>query len=59
MARLRQRIAAALLAYATFITMKCPCAKVNGCHMGHYFLSVGGATVIVLNDKYGWVQVPF
>ena len=51
----KQRLASLLLASATYITVKCPCKKINGCHLTSYFLSVGGATFIVLNDQYGWL----
>ena len=46
----KQRLAALLLAYAAYITLKCPCARINKCHVPHFFLSVGVATAIVVND---------
>lgn len=49
--RPKQKVAALLLAYATKITLFCPCAKVCSCHLPHFFLSVGGAVAIVLHDN--------
>lgn len=49
--RPKQKIAALLLAYAAYITYKCPCARVCSCHLPHFFLSVGGASAIVLYDN--------
>ncbi len=49
--RTRQQVAAALLLYAAWLTYKCPCKRIMGCHKLSYFLSVGGATAIVLNDN--------
>jgi len=46
----RQTVAALLLAYAAYITLKCPCGRINKCHQPHFFLSVGVATAIVVND---------
>ena len=50
--RARQRVIALLLAYAAALAWHCPCPKVLSCHKWSYFLSVGGATAIVLSD-YG------
>ena len=47
----KQKIAAMMLAYAAWITYKCPCERVVSCHLKHYFLSVGLATAIVVNDN--------
>jgi hypothetical protein len=47
----KQKIAALLLLYASWVTYKCPCDKVNSCHLPQFFLSVGGATAIVLHDN--------
>ena len=51
MQRLRQRIAAALLAYAAYITYNCPCRKINGCHWRPFLLSVGVGSAIVVYDN--------
>ena len=51
MNRPRQKYAALALLYAAWITYKCPCGKVCSCHLPHYFLSVGVATAIVINDN--------
>ena len=48
--RPRQKLAAGLLLYATYLAWHCPCGRVLSCHLPHYFLSVGGATLIVIND---------
>jgi hypothetical protein len=55
--RLRQQVAAALLAYASYMTFKCPCAKVMSCHLPEFFLSVGGATAIVLYDNRNGISL--
>lgn len=47
----KQVVAAALLAYATYITYICPCKRLCSCHLKQYFLSVGAATAIILNDN--------
>ena len=49
----KQVLAATLLLYATFVTWRCPCRRLNSCHLKEYFLSVGAATAIVLQDNYG------
>jgi hypothetical protein len=41
----------ALLAYATYITWKCPCDKLLGCHMKTFFLTVGLASALVLREN--------
>lgn len=51
MPRHKQAVAAALIAYAAWLTWKCPCEKTMSCHLPHYFLAVGGATAIILNDN--------
>ena len=48
---MKQGIAAALLLYASYMTYKCPCNRIMSCHKLTYFLTVGGATAIVLNDN--------
>jgi len=40
-----------LLAYATYITAVCPCRKTLSCHLPSFFLSVGGATVLVAYEN--------
>jgi hypothetical protein len=42
---------AALLGYATYITVKCPCRKTLSCHLPHFFLSVGVATALVYSEN--------
>ena len=42
-----QKIATALLAYATYVTATCPCPKLNSCHKPHFYLSVTLAAAIV------------
>ena len=51
MRKIKQKVAAALLAYAAWITFKCPCAKAVSCHLPHYFLSVLGSVAIVAHDN--------
>ena len=40
-----------LLIYATCITLKCPCRKLNGCHKTEFFLSVGAAALLTAGDN--------
>ena len=40
-----------LLAYATYITAVCPCEKTLSCHLSHFFLSVGGATALIVYEN--------
>jgi len=47
----RQVIAAALLVVAAYKTLRCPCVRIMSCHKMLYFLTVGGATLIVVNDN--------
>ena len=47
----RQVIAAALLVVAAYKTLWCPCVRIMSCHKMLYFLTVGGATLIVLDDN--------
>ena len=49
--RKRQILAAGLLAYASILAWRCPCARVLSCHLPELFLSVGGAVAIVVNDN--------
>ena len=46
-----QLVASLLLAYATYITVICPCRKLCSCHIPHYFGSVGLATAIILIEN--------
>lgn len=47
---LKQNLIASLLAYASYIVFKCPCRRIVSCHKPHFFLSVGGATALVVHD---------
>ena len=47
-----QPIVTALMVYATYITIKCPCEKTLSCHLPHFFLSVGTAAALVANENY-------
>ena len=49
--RPRQKVAALALAYAAIVTWKCPCGRVNHCHLPHFVLSVGLATGIIAYDN--------
>lgn len=40
-----------LLLYATYITAICPCHRTLSCHKEHFFLSVGGATAMVVYEN--------
>ena len=44
-------LATGLLAYATIITAKCPCTKVNGCHKKEFFLSTGAAIAAIAYEN--------
>lgn len=46
-----QYIVSGLLAYATYITVICPCEKTLSCHLKHYFLSVGVASALVAREN--------
>jgi hypothetical protein len=46
-----QPIVAALMVYATYITLICPCNKTLSCHLKEFFLSVGAAVVLVLREN--------
>ncbi len=35
------------MAYATYITVKCPCYKTLSCHLPHFYGSVGLAVALV------------
>jgi hypothetical protein len=39
------------MAYATWITVKCPCERTLGCHKREFFLSVGGASMLVAYEN--------
>lgn len=47
-----QALVTALLAYATYITAKCPCRKTLSCHLPQFYGSVGLATFLVLSENY-------
>lgn len=51
MQRQCQRPVTLLLAYATYLTAVCPCRKTLSCHLKQYFLSVGGATLLILAEN--------
>ena len=42
-----QPVVSALLAYATYITVKCPCKKTLSCHLPHFYSSVIAAAGLV------------
>lgn len=48
-----QPIVTALLAYATYLTAKCPCKRTLSCHLGEFSGAVGAATFLVLLENYG------
>ena len=39
------------MAYATYITVVCPCDKTLSCHLKHFFLSVGTAVFLVAREN--------
>lgn len=49
--RIKQVLAASLLAYASYITALCPCRKINGCHWNQFLGSVTTATLLVVHDN--------
>lgn len=51
MKRVYQAPVTLLLGYATYLTAICPCDKTLSCHLKHYFLSVGGATYLILAEN--------
>jgi hypothetical protein len=46
-----QGVVSVLLAYATYITVKCPCHKTLSCHLPHFFGSVGAAAALVAYEN--------
>ena len=40
-----------LMAYATWLTWKCPCKRTLSCHLKEFFLSVGSATALVAYEN--------
>lgn len=48
--RLHQKVAALLLAYATVLVWRCPCAKILSCHLSPFILSVAGALTVIAMD---------
>lgn len=46
-----QKLVAILMAYATWITVKCPCERTLSCHKREFFLSVGGASMLVAYEN--------
>ena len=46
-----QFVVSALLGYATYITVKCPCKKTLSCHLPHFFWSVGAAAALVIYEN--------
>lgn len=41
----------ALMLYATYITVTCPCAKTLSCHLRHFYGAVGAAVVLVAYEN--------
>ena len=48
--RVRQKLSALALAYATYLLWHCPCAKIMSCHKTPFLLSTGVALSIVAYD---------
>ena len=48
--RVRQKLSALALAYATYLLWLCPCAKIMSCHKTPFLLSTGVALSIVAYD---------
>ena len=46
-----QRIVSALMAYATYITVVCPCKKTLSCHLPHFFGAVGLSALLVAREN--------
>jgi hypothetical protein len=46
-----QKIATALMAYATWLAWQCPCEKTLSCHMKEFFLTVGTAVALIVNEN--------
>lgn len=46
-----QTIAAAALAYATWITYKCPCRKLVSCHLKEFWVSTLIVQFLVANEN--------
>ena len=42
----------ALMAYATYITVVCPCRKTLSCHLNEFFGAVGAASLLVVYENY-------
>ena len=37
--------------YAAYLTLKCPCKKINSCQLSQYYLATGLALSIVMLDN--------
>jgi len=46
-----QPVVAALLLYALYITVKCPCKKTLSCHLPHFYGSTGLAALLVFVEN--------
>ena len=46
-----QAVVSVLMAYATYVTVKCPCEKTLSCHLPHFFTSVGVSTFLVAYEN--------
>ena len=44
-------VTVALLAYATYLTVHCPCRHLMSCHKKELFLTLGGALTIIAYDN--------
>jgi len=46
-----QPVVTALMAYATWLSYKCPCKRTLSCHLNEFFLTVGVATSLVAYEN--------
>ena len=49
--RASKPIVVTALLYAAYMTAKCPCSSLMGCHKYDYILPVAGASAVI---AYGW-----
>ena len=46
-----QALVSALMAYATYVAVKCPCPRTLSCHLGEFYGAVGLASFLVAYEN--------
>ena len=52
-----QGIVSVIIAYALYITVKCPCERTLSCHLPDFFGSLGLASFLVIWENGGFMRV--